>query len=234
MKQTTVRRMRIFAIESPSAMDVLRNRTESQTLLAVCRLLGHDFASTIVHSSAEFSTAVKHVTTIDDQEIPEKHRHRPLCLHLAAHGNDDGLFFGPDFASWEDLANHLRGFSLAMRHYSGPLILIISACGAEHQAVTEWFARFAAKPPHFRPAAYVLTTESNDAGEVYWRDSVVAWSIFYHQIGDAVLSKRRSVKTILDKIRLVGAGSLKYFRWDEARRKYMPFSSTMAEHSRTA
>ena len=58
MSNSPVKRMRVFAIESPSALDVLADRTEAQTLRAVCKLLGHDFASTLVRSAAEFTTAL--------------------------------------------------------------------------------------------------------------------------------------------------------------------------------
>jgi hypothetical protein len=158
MSNNRVKLMRVFAIESPSARDILANRSESQTLQA-----------TIVRSKAEFTTAVNHVTSINEDGLSQKLRGRPLCLHLAAHGNKDGLALGPNSASWKYLAEKLRGFSCAMEHYSGPLLLIISACGAEYQKITGHFAEYAAKNPRFRPAEYVLTTVENDAGDVYWR-----------------------------------------------------------------
>ena len=66
-----------------------------------------------------------------------------------------------------------------MEHYSGPLLLIISACGTEDQKITEYFTEYAKSDPRFRPAKYVVTTVGNDAGDVYWQDAVVAWAIFY-------------------------------------------------------
>lgn len=222
--------MRVFAIESPSARDVLANRTESQTLQAVCKLLGHEFASTVVRSKGEFSAAVKHITTINEDGLSQGQRGRPLCVHLAAHGDEDGLALGPDSAPWKYLAAQLRGFSCAMDHYSGPLLLVISACGAEHQKITKHFAEYAKTTSSFRPAEYVIATVGNRAGKVHWRDAVVAWSIFYHQIGLAVLNNREDIMVILDKIKLVGAGELKYFRWDKG--KYVAFVSKEHEHER--
>jgi hypothetical protein len=232
MSNSRVTRLRVFAIESPSALDVLANRTESQTLQAVCKLLGHEFASTLVRSKTEFTTAVKHITSINEDVLPNKRRGRPLCIHLAAHGDKDGLALGSDSASWKYLAEKLCGFSCAMEHYSGPLLLIISACGAEDQKITEHFAEYAKNKPGLRPAEYVVTTVGNDAGEVHWRDAVVAWAIFYHQIGSAVLPNREDIKVILDKIKLVGTGALKYFRWDKDKQKYVSFVSTKDEYKR--
>jgi hypothetical protein len=142
------------------------------------------------------------------------------------------LAFGPDDVSWKELASDLWQFFIEIAHYPGRVILIISSCGADRQTITEHFAKNAREQSGTRPAAYVLTTVSNNAGEVYWGDSVVAWSIFYHQIGAAVLTRRGDIQTILDKIKLVGVGGLKYFRWD--RDRYLQFKSKEREYRRSA
>ena len=85
-----------------------------------------------------------------------------------------------------------------------------------NQKLTNFFQGKAKSKSKPEPPAYVFTTVGNDEGEVYWSDSVVAWSIFYHQIGKAVLYSRTDIQLILDKIQLVGAGKLKYFRWDSS------------------
>lgn len=234
MSKRRVKRMHVFAIESPSALDMLADRSESQTLRAICKLLNHEFTSSIVRSKAELRTAIRHVTSLNVEQLSVAARKRPLCLHIAAHGDDEGLSIGADIVSWETLANYLLRFFQDMAHYPGPIILILSSCGAEKQTVTDLFSKNSNKNTPRRQVSYVLTTVSNDDGEVYWRDSVVAWSIFYHQIGAAVLSQRQDIKVILDKIKLVGAGALKYFRWDESKQKFAPFTSKCREHSRSA
>ena len=40
--------------------------------------------------------------------------------------------------------------SCAMEHYSGPLLLVISECGAEGQKITKHFAEYAKTTPDFR------------------------------------------------------------------------------------
>src|SRR5205823_6652429 len=105
-----IEKVRVFAIESPSALDFLANRTESQTLQAVCKLLGHEFASTIVRSIGEFETALNHITSINPDHLPESERRRPLCLHIAAHGNNDELGIGGEDLNWEGLADLLWDF----------------------------------------------------------------------------------------------------------------------------
>lgn len=229
-----VQRMRVCLIESPSAMDLFMGHTETDTLSEVCRLLGHEFAAVTVRSNDEFKTAVRHLTSIDESHASKARQSLPLCLRLAAHGNKDGLAMGADDANWEFVANVLRQFSKEMKHYTGPLVLILSSCEAEFQKITGFFRRFAADSPGFRPPAFIFTTVSNKKGEVYWRDSVVAWSIFYHQTGAAVLSDREEMKTVVDKIRLVGAGALKYFRWDSEMRSYKSYESSLIEHGSEA
>jgi hypothetical protein len=231
VKMPKIERVRVFAVESPSALDFFENRTECQTLQAVCRLLGHEFASTLVRSKAEFTTALDHATSINPDLIPERERCRPLCLHIAAHGDTTGLALGADRLSWEDLAGCLWDFFERMEHYPGARILVISACSASNQKLTTVFQRKAKNQDTPEPPAYVITTVGNDEGELYWSDSVVAWSIFYHQIGKAVLAKK-DIQLILDKIQLVGAGKLKYFRWDSSKKMHFHYISTATEHSK--
>jgi hypothetical protein len=134
-----IEQVRVFAIESPSALDFFANRTETQTLQAVCKLLGHEFASTTVRSINEFVTALNHITSINPDHISQQDRSRPLCLHIAAHGNDEGLGIGGQHLGWEDLAGHLWRFFRDVSHYPGRIILVISACGAGNQKLTNYF-----------------------------------------------------------------------------------------------
>lgn len=222
--------MRIFAIESPSALDILDKKTESNTLATICGMLEHQFASTLVRSKTEFETAIAHVTSINESFLARRQQGMPLCLHIAAHGNKDGLALGPTDASWSYLASKLRAFSRSMNHYSGPLLLVLSACGANHQEITDYFQDYVKEDKNFRPALYVFTTVGNEEDNVYWHDSIIAWSIFYHQIATVVLSERKDIMTILDKIKIVGAGELQYFRWDETREQYFGYQSKHSEH----
>jgi hypothetical protein len=220
----------VYGIESPSALDVIANRTESETLSAVCKMLGHGFGSAVVRSTKDFEAALKHITSINEQNLRESQRGRPLCIHIAAHGNDTGLAFGADSESWKSVATNLWAFLTKMDDYTGKIIMVISACGAEKQKVTKYFAEFAKKESGVQPPHYVITTLSDDEGEVYWRDSVVAWSLFYHQIGNAAIDNSADFRDILDKIQYVGCGALRYFRWDKFKKRYVSYKSSIKEH----
>jgi hypothetical protein len=230
MSTKSVQGIRVFAIESPSALDMLANRTESHTLQGVCKLLGHEFASMVVRSTTEFTTALNLITSIDERHLPKNERGWPLCVHIAAHGNEDELGLGGEDFNWDELGKSLWKFVGAMKGYSGPLIVVISACCAAKQQITKYFKKVARKSR--QPPAYVFTTVGYEKGHVYCKDFIVAWSIFYHQISKADLNRQSSIMSILDKINLVGVGPLKYFRWDPEKERYRWYISPKKEHTR--
>ncbi|BBO73473.1 hypothetical protein DSCW_08900 [Desulfosarcina widdelii] len=213
--------MRVFSVESPSALDAFEERNESATLSALCKLLGHHFTATIVRSKVEFETALEYLTSINPDHIPKNQRKWPLCLHFAAHGDEFGLSLGAEDATWKYLAKKISSF-IKDNDYPGPVLVVISACGAGQQQITKELINLAARQ-EFEPPAYLFVTQGDEKGEVHWRDAVVAWSIFYHNIGRAVLERKHEIMTIMDKIRLTGAGTLKYFRWDEQHRKFKQY-----------
>ena len=220
--------MRVFSVESPSALDAFEGRNESTTLRALCKLLGHHFTATIVRSKEEFETALVYLTSINPAQIPKGQCKWPLCLHIAAHGDEDGLSIGAEDAEWKYLAKQISLF-IKNNDYPGPVLVVISACGAGQQQVTKELENLAAKQ-EFEPPAYLFVTDGDEDGDVDWRDAVVAWSIFYHNIGHAVLEKKYEIMTIMDKIRLAGAGTLKYFRWDGKHKKFKAYTPKCDEH----
>ena len=224
--------MRVFLIESPSALDAFEERSESTTLRALCKLLGHHFTATIVKSKEEFESALKYLTSINPAQIPECQYKWPLCLHLAAHGDEEGLAIGPEDASWEYLAQQVSAF-INDNDYPGPVLVVISACGAGQQQITKELKNLAANQK-FEPPSYLFVTDGDEDGHVDWRDAVVAWAIFYHNIGHAVLEMKNEIMTIMDKIRLAGAGTLKYYRWDDKSRKFKQYTPKCDEHEHTS
>jgi hypothetical protein len=230
MSMKPIRRVRVFAIECPSALDMLGNTTESHTLQGVCNLLGHEFASMVVRSKPEFNTALDIITTIQPRHLSKKEQRWPLCVHIATHGDEEGLGFGSKAFDWGPFGERLWKFVLDMRRYKGPLVLILSACCAAEQQITEHFNEVATK--RRQPPAYVFATVGNSQGDVYCKDSVVAWSIFYSQISKADFKKQSTIMSIIDKINLVGVGPLKYFRWDSTKEEYRSYESTKKEYTR--
>lgn len=220
------RHVRVFVIESPSALDLLEGHSETKALTALCELLDHPIAGITVRSQQEFAATLKHITSINPDLMEDATREWPLCIHIAAHGDKDGLAFGADDVSWEDLARYLSLFIRRLGNYPGRVLVVISACGAGEQEITRHLETLA-KREDFEPPAYLFVTVGDKQGLVDWGDAVVAWSIFYRQIGGAELNNREDIKSIIDKIKLAGAETLKYFRWDASNTAYKPYRSKL-------
>ena len=79
----------------------------------------------------------------------------PLCVHIAAHGNEAGLGFGKDLVEWDELFDILKPLC-AMKEYDGDFILVLSACKASEQQLTSHFRKKATNSA-MRPPVYVFT-----------------------------------------------------------------------------
>lgn len=212
--------MRIFIVECPNPMDLLQERTELQSLEKICKLFRHEVYTFLVKSSAEFKRVLRYISTIDGDVNNKKDNDEPLCIHISAHGYDDGsgLVFGADDLEWEDLTKALLPIMKEDIQYKGSKILIISACYANKQKITKEINK---KKNNIRdgltPIKYIFIA---DEDEVKWQDAVVAWTILYHQLPHSDLDKPDTVKSLIRKMKESGFGNITYFRWDEERERY--------------
>jgi hypothetical protein len=133
-------RLRLFIIEAPSPMDLLQHRGEAPALKRACALIGHEVTSFTARSKAELDNFCQFIADIDSDQ-DQRHRKRvPLCIHIAAHGNKEGLGFGKDLVTWDELFDVLQPVC-AMQNYDGDFILVISACEAAKQKLTSHFRK---------------------------------------------------------------------------------------------
>ncbi len=213
--------IRLFFIESVDPMDLLQDRTESQALAEICKIVGHETAVLTAYNKADFRKLCGYISSITSKHDKRKRRSIPLCVHLSTHGNEDGLAFGKDFMEWKEIMRSMKPIYTEMEDYDGEVILTISACGAGDQYLTEEFHNEWDKNVDFIPPKYVFVTTDED---VAWDDALVSWSMFYHQLPRADLDNKASVQKILDKIKISETGNLRYFRWDEASEQYLSYS----------
>lgn len=82
-------------------MDLLQNRGEAPGLEEACTLIGHEVASLTAKSESEFKNLCRFISDIDSDHGRSSRKLAPLCLHIAAHGNEDGLGFGKDLVTWD-------------------------------------------------------------------------------------------------------------------------------------
>jgi hypothetical protein len=212
---------RLFIIEAPSPMDLLQDRSEADALKSICRLIGHEVAVLPVHSLSELGTACSFIANIASLHDSSQRPNVPLFIHLAAHGDKDGLGIGHEVIEWKSLFNVLKPIFSKLEHYDGPVILVISACGAAYQTLTSQIQSMQNKNGEFNPPAF-LFVHSGDFPT--FQSAVVSWTVFYHHLPGLNLDDRGQVQEALRKVKEAGAATIKYYRWDKTKTKYISYS----------
>jgi hypothetical protein len=211
--------IRLFIIEAQSPMDLLQNRGEAPALEKACTLIGHEVASLSAKSKAELKHFCQYIADIDSDQDRRNREGVPLCVHIAAHGNKNGLCIGKDLVEWDDLFEILKPLC-AMKDYDGDFILVLSACEASEQQLTTHF-RKKATDAAMRPPVYLFTTA--DAAPTF-PDALVSWVVFYHQLPRVSLTDKKAVKEVLTRVKAAGATTLKYSRWDLVKHRYLHYT----------
>jgi hypothetical protein len=212
--------MRVFIVECLNPMDLLQRRSEAEALERTCRLLRHDVAVSHVQSLEQLRETCEFIASIDEKHDERRRKGVPLCVHIAAHGNSQGLGIGSKLITWEQLADAILPLG-KLDSYSGPLIVVLSACDAGQQRLTSELTRRRKKTPSLRLPAYVFVTCDR---RLAWTSSVAAWSVFYNLIlKKAKLEQPSTVKDVLTTVRSAGGAILRYHRWDDAKRKYRKY-----------
>jgi hypothetical protein len=225
---STLTRLRLFILEAPSPMDLLQNRAEAPALERACALIGHEVSSFIANSKIELRRLCEFIASIDSDQDQSGRSRVPLCVHIAGHGNASGIGVGAVTLPWDDLLEILQPLC-RMRDYDGDVILVISACGAADQELTDHFAAKVRQDRKFKPPAYVFVT-ADDAPT--FPGTLVSWIVFYHQLPRASLRKKDEIQAVLARVKAAGAATLMYYRWDTGRRCYLrhkPKASSLAD-----
>lgn len=168
----------VHIVESPSPADFLEKRHEGETLAAVLRHAEVPVTvHTIVNEEMLFEFAKKLLgllrRDITDELLP--------VLHFSMHGNETGVALTSDERfTWEDLALLVDVFNQAA---DAQLLVVMSTCNG-YQGVT--MAERETEPPFF---AFVGPKES-----VPWKDTVGAFTGFYHHLQAPKGSIRRAVE----------------------------------------
>jgi len=208
--------LRVFIIECPNPVDLLQERSEIHTLEKANKLLGHEVATFVVKSRGELETTCQYISTLHMQYGRRGRRRNepPLVVHISSHGNEKGLVFGKDWVSWDDIFKTVRPIYKEMPFYNGQKILIISACGAGNQTLTQTFTK---KSKYFDPPDHFFATGLDDVG---WDQAVVSWTILYHQLPLTEMRDDR-IRKVLDSIRELSLGTIFYYRWISAQERYV-------------
>jgi hypothetical protein len=188
-------------------------------------------ATVCVYSRQQFIDACKWISSIskkpETESLPGNKRKEkydaPLCIHISAHGNDEGIGTGKDLITWKQLAEDLSPICQEMDEYYGKLIFIISACYAGEQELTKELQKLDKSDGLLDVPSYLFVT---DDCEIAWQDAAVAWTVFYHQLRTAQFDSKSSVQKVLDRILISCGVHIRYYRWNEKGKKYMKWVST--------
>lgn len=214
--------MRVFIIECPNPIDLLQERNEGKSLEQICKLVGHEVASFQPKSKNDLVTICRYISSIDREHDGSNNPDLPLCIHFASHGEEEGLRFGRDLISWNDLLEALDPVCTKESIYKGEKMLAISACEAKEQRLTHKLQQKWQVNKGFQPPKHLFITADED---VYWNDAVVAWALFYNKIPKIKLSKKKKIIEILQYVKNAELGCFHYFRWSAKKGKYKGYCS---------
>lgn len=209
--------IRLFVVESPSPLDALAGIAEGPAVASIARLIGHQAVEYQVRSRSDFRDLCRYLGSSD--RVEDENPERTSCMHVSAHGSDDGLLLGGDDVAWDLLAEDIQPFLRTPKNGDACRILVLSACMAESQKITAVIAKRVRNQADVVPPRYLFCT----SGAVPWDAAAVAWAVFYHLLPQANLENKQSVQDILNKIASIGLPKFVYFRWDQKQDKYLRF-----------
>ncbi len=212
--------MRVFIIECPNPLDLLQGRNEGKSLEQICKLIGHEATSFQPRSKSDLDTVCQYISSIDREHDDTDNPDLPVCIHISSHGEEDGLFFGKNLLTWNELEEILEPVCTQKSTYPGEKILIISACEAKQQKLTKNIQKKLQIKNGFQPIKHLFITASED---VYWDDAVVAWALFYNKIPKTSLAKKKKILEVLSLIERAELGRIHYYRWSAKKEQYQCF-----------
>jgi hypothetical protein len=203
----TFGRFTVFLFESPNSSDLGGANREADLLKAACELSGHRFASYAPVSLRALGELLRYV--FETWKPKEGQEHKPqFSLHFSSHGNDDGVQVGREFVRWKALFTLLGKTQGKSEH---PFIVSMSACGGERLALTHH------KHKGRRPL-YVFSFMS----KVFWPEAALAWALVYRKVSTIRVGDRKAVSQMVDDIRRLQLGDLRYHRWVGDRYRIYP------------
>lgn len=210
-------RLKLFMIESVNPVDLLDNRFEGKAIKDICKMIGHDVGYLKALSYADLEKNCDFIANIDLSKIGSD----PICIHLAAHGNAEGLNYGVDFVNWNHLRYALAKVTQRLSRKRHPFFISISACGAGYQELTRELEDEYREYKDFKPPMHIFVTEgSGDSTSTKWPDSAVSWALFYLRLEQLGRVTAKDLESILDDIKQATNTTLSSFSWNFRRDRY--------------
>lgn len=225
--------LRLFVVESANPIDALQGRSEAPALKTIGSLIGHEVVTISVYSRHQFIDACKWIASIskrpERQSIPGKKRKKrydaPICIHISAHGNEDGIAIADELISWKELGSDISPICKDMDEYFGNVVFIISACGAGEQKLTDELTKLEKSGDLMDIPIYLFVTADC---VIEWQDAAVAWTVFYHQLKRAKFDDKKSIQKVLDRVIISCGVCIRYYRWSSNANRYVKWETKKA------
>jgi hypothetical protein len=209
--------MKIFVIESSNPMEVINGKAEYQCIETIGKLFEHQVLSFPVKSKYELEDTLNYISTIDKNFDTKRNHSEPLCIHISTHGNERGIAVGIPIIDWKKLSEFLFPVFDKKIKYPGEKIMVISACGAINQKLTNEFEIEYKQNKNFIPPKYLFVYNQNN---VDWGDAIVAWTVLYRYLNKFSINNKNKIKNIIDRLSKSGIANLMYFVWNEKEKIY--------------
>lgn len=169
---------KIYIIESPSFLDMIDNRKEGE---ALSRILSLANIKNDVYSVSDIETLKIAFNRITDDINSIKKDLGGVYIHFSMHGSNEGIALSDKtFLHWEYLFSLIKDFNNKIEYIALPSGLLISPTYLSFSVCDGYSARLIKSFDEDNYSTY--TALIGPTQPVSWSDSLLAYSIFYHNI----------------------------------------------------
>jgi len=211
-------KLRIALIESSNPMDAFVGRSESSSLAVSAKLIGHEALSFEVHSRSDFQKVCEYLATADGDQCNDE-PDAPMVIHISAHGNSQGIAFGPGIVKWKELAADLLPI-FQNRHYRGKAIISLSSCSSGDQIIHTELRKLLKDEPERSPL-YIFSVPGKT---IAWNDALVGWTVLYHKLASINFEKKPVLIQVAKEIHALLGVSFWYTRYDVKKKEYVRYN----------
>lgn len=210
---------KIAVIESPNPIDAFAGRSEAESLVPACKLIGHAAISFLVKSEREFNEVFNYLSSASSSH-DEPNSSGVLFVHISCHGNSNGIAAGRDSIPWERLVELIQPVFLNKK-YNGKVAIVLSSCGSGENDLHEYITSIKTNKISSKIPNYIFSIPGET---VNWDDALVGWILFYHKISCIDIEKKSEVQSVLKSI-FSGVGQkFSYHRWDDEKNTYLTYT----------
>jgi hypothetical protein len=175
MKKKMIEMTKVYIIESPSFIDLLDNRKEGE---ALSRILDLSQIKNIVYSVSDIQTLELALDRIADDILKDRRDYGAVHLHFSLHGNKQGIALSDTSTlTWKTFFPYIKTLNDKIGYIEtnglriSPTVLVFSVCDGYYAKEIKSFDE---------ENCTTYTALIGPENPVEWADSLLAYSIYYH------------------------------------------------------